>query len=77
MATSLLRRRFPEFDRLGNPNILTGRDGSIPGMAAVFIWLNWELRQRNPGEKKETVYLCDGQESKKKGPPGNWRLLGA
>jgi hypothetical protein len=25
MATSLLTRRFPEFDRLGNPNILTGR----------------------------------------------------
>lgn len=38
-------------------------DGSFSGMEAVFTWLDWELRLRNPGQKIETVYLCDGQES--------------
>jgi hypothetical protein len=38
-------------------------DGSLSGMEAVFTWLNWELRLRNCGQKKETVYLCDGQET--------------
>ena len=38
-------------------------DGSASGMAAVFAWLNWELRLRNPGRNKEAVYLCDGQEA--------------
>lgn len=38
-------------------------DGRYAGQPAVFTWLNWELRLRNPGQAKETVYLCDGQES--------------
>jgi hypothetical protein len=38
-------------------------DGRVSGMAAVFLWLNWELRQRNPNQDKEAVYLCDGQEA--------------
>jgi hypothetical protein len=38
-------------------------DGSLSGQAAVFTWLNWELRHRNPHQEKETVYLCDGQET--------------
>lgn len=38
-------------------------DDSASGMEGVFIWLNWELRLRNCGQKKETVYLCDGQET--------------
>jgi hypothetical protein len=38
-------------------------DGSASGMEAVFIWLDWELRLRNPGREKEAVYLCDGQET--------------
>jgi hypothetical protein len=38
-------------------------DGSISGQAAVFTWLDWELRRRNRGQAKETVYLCDGQET--------------
>jgi hypothetical protein len=42
---------------------LPQEDGRISGMSAVFTWLNWELRQRNPGQKKEAVYLCDGQET--------------
>lgn len=37
--------------------------GGLSGQAAVFTWLNWELRLRNPGQGKETVYLCDGQEA--------------
>jgi hypothetical protein len=32
-------------------------------MEAVFTWLDWELRLRNPGQEKEAVYLCDGQET--------------
>jgi hypothetical protein len=35
----------------------------LSGEAAVFTWLNWELRLRNPHQKKETVYLCDGQKA--------------
>ena len=42
---------------------LPQEDGSVSGMAAVFTWLNWELRCRNPGQQKEAVYLCDGQEA--------------
>ena len=38
-------------------------DGSLSGQAAVFTWLNWEVRLRNPEQEKETVYLCDGQEA--------------
>jgi len=38
-------------------------DDDVSGMAGVFLWLDWELRLRNPGQKKETVYLCDGQET--------------
>jgi len=38
-------------------------DGRYAGQPAVFTWLDWELRQRNPGQVKETVYLCDGQET--------------
>jgi hypothetical protein len=38
-------------------------DDSTSGMEAVFTWLDWELRRRNPGAAKETVYLCDGQET--------------
>jgi hypothetical protein len=38
-------------------------DGSLSGQAAVFTWLDYELRRRNPGQAKETVYLCDGQDS--------------
>jgi hypothetical protein len=38
-------------------------DDSVSGMEAVFTWLDWELRLRNPGREKETVYLCDGQET--------------
>ena len=38
-------------------------DGRFSGQAAVFTWLDWEVRLRNPGQTKETVYLCDGQES--------------
>ena len=38
-------------------------DGSASGMEAVFLWLDWELRLRNPSREKEAVYLCDGQET--------------
>lgn len=38
-------------------------DGRFSGQPAVFTWLNWEIRLRNPGQEKETVYLCDGQET--------------
>lgn len=38
-------------------------DGRYAGQAAVFTWLDWELRRRNPGQVKETVALCDGQET--------------
>jgi hypothetical protein len=38
-------------------------DGSLSGMEAVFTWMDWELRMRNPDQKKETVYVCDGQEA--------------
>lgn len=38
-------------------------DGRLSGQAAVFIWLDYELRRRNPGQAKETVYLCDGQDA--------------
>lgn len=35
----------------------------LSGQEAVFTWLDWEVRTRNPGQEKETVYLCDGQET--------------
>jgi hypothetical protein len=35
----------------------------LSGQAAVFTWLNWELRLRNPDQEKETVYRCAGQET--------------
>ena len=38
-------------------------DGQLSGQAAVFTWLDYELRRRNPGQAKETVYLCDGQDA--------------
>ncbi len=38
-------------------------DGTLSGQKAVFTWLDWELRLRNPDQKKEAVYLCDGQEA--------------
>lgn len=39
------------------------QDDRLSGASAVFTWLDWELRLRNPGQQKETVYLCDGQQS--------------
>jgi hypothetical protein len=39
------------------------QDDCYSGQAAVFTWLDWELRWRNPGQVQETVYLCDGQET--------------
>lgn len=33
------------------------------GQAAVYLWMLWELVRRNPKQRKETVYLHDGQES--------------
>jgi hypothetical protein len=39
------------------------QDDCCSGQDAVFTWLNWELRQRNAGQQKEMVYLCDGQET--------------
>jgi hypothetical protein len=38
-------------------------DGRYAGQEAVFTWIDWELRQRNPGQEKETVVLCDGQDT--------------
>jgi hypothetical protein len=38
-------------------------DGRRAGQAAVFTWLDYELRRRNPGQAKETIYLCDGQDA--------------
>lgn len=38
-------------------------DGSYAGEEAVFTWMDWELRRRNPKQQKETVYICDGQVS--------------
>ncbi len=32
-------------------------------IAVVFDWLQWELAQRNPEQKRATVYLHDGQEA--------------
>lgn len=32
-------------------------------MAAVYLWMMWELARRNPKQRQETVYLHDGQES--------------
>lgn len=36
---------------------------AVSGQAAVFTWLGYGLRRRNPAQAKETVYLCDGQEA--------------
>jgi len=38
-------------------------DVPVSGMAAVFLWLLWELCRRNPGRAQEVVYLSDGQEA--------------
>lgn len=35
----------------------------ISGQSAVYVWMMWELKLRNPGQAKETVRLHDGQES--------------
>lgn len=35
----------------------------VSGMAAVYLWMFWELVRRNPHQGKETVYLHDGQEA--------------
>jgi hypothetical protein len=35
----------------------------VSGMAAVYLWMLWELVRRNPQQGKETVYLHDGQEA--------------
>jgi len=35
----------------------------VSGMAAVYLWMMWELGRRNPRQVKEIVYLHDGQES--------------
>ena len=40
------------------------RDGiAVPGTDLVFAWLASELGRRNPGQRREAVYLMDGQES--------------
>jgi len=40
------------------------RDGvAVAGTDEVFPWLARELARRNPGSRRETVYLMDGQES--------------
>jgi hypothetical protein len=38
-------------------------DPACSGMAAVFVWMMWELCRRNPERAKEVVYLSDGQEA--------------
>jgi hypothetical protein len=35
----------------------------VTGMEAVYLWMMWELRRRNPQQRKESVYLHDGQEA--------------
>lgn len=40
------------------------RDGiAVPGTDLVFAWLASERGRRNPGQRREVVYLMDGQES--------------
>jgi len=40
------------------------RDGiAVPGTDLVFAWLASELGRRNPGSRREVVYLMDGQEA--------------
>jgi hypothetical protein len=40
------------------------RDGiAVPGTDLVFAWLAGELGRRNPGSRREVVYLMDGQEA--------------
>jgi hypothetical protein len=40
------------------------RDGiAVPGTDLVFAWLAGELGRRNPGRRREVVYLMDGQEA--------------
>jgi hypothetical protein len=40
------------------------RDGiAVPGTDLVFAWLAGELGRRNPGGRREVVYLMDGQEA--------------
>jgi hypothetical protein len=40
------------------------RDGvAVPGTDLVFAWLASELGRRNPGQRREVVYLMDGQEA--------------
>jgi hypothetical protein len=35
----------------------------VPGTDRVFAWLSGELNRRNPGSRREVVYLMDGQEA--------------
>ena len=37
--------------------------GKVSGPRAMYLWMLWELRVRNPGQAKEVVQLYDGQES--------------
>jgi hypothetical protein len=41
----------------------SGEATKVSGMAAVYLWMFWELARRNPHQGKETVYLHDGQEA--------------
>ena len=36
---------------------------TVPGTDLVFAWLSVELGRRNPGSRREVVYLMDGQEA--------------
>ena len=36
---------------------------TVPGTDLVFAWLSVELERRNPGSRREVVYLMDGQEA--------------
>lgn len=36
---------------------------TVPGTDLVFAWLSVELKRRNPGGRREVVYLMDGQEA--------------
>ena len=36
---------------------------AVPGTDLVFAWLSVELGRRNPGSRREVVYLMDGQEA--------------
>jgi hypothetical protein len=36
---------------------------AVPGTDLVFAWLAGEMGRRNPGQRREVVYLMDGQEA--------------